>query len=333
VLILAGTMLAACSSQAPGVASPVTTPSPVMPDESGMIRFALLDIPEVKDVPWLMALDSLEKQGYRTEVVNFGKSSLIPPALAQGDIDIASVSTSLSWAAVAQGAGIATVVGKVNTSFFLITGTDVDSCSDLDGRPITFASRQSVGYVMFEEYLDENCPGTAPEILLVPGSANRVAGLQVGEVDGAYLELEQWLSLNEIVPGQFHILINYASEFPEVQISTFAVRREWAQENSKRVEDFIRALLVAQRSVIADPLVLRDGIVKYLSIDGAQAQDLADAYLLHEIWDSDGQLTSENIQATLDFLSAADMLPADVKAEDVADLSYLNTVLDEIGRY
>ena len=331
LLILAAITMAACSAQAPTVASPAA-PSTAMPDKLGTIRFALLDIAEVKDVPWLMALDSLEEQGYTTEMVSFGKSSLIPPALAQGDIDIASVSTSLSWAAIAAGADIATVVGKVNTSFVLVTNMDVHSCGDLDGKRVTFPTRQSVGYVMFEEYVDQNCPGTTPEILLIPGSSNALAGLELGEVDGAYLELEYWLRLQEIAPGEFHVLVDFANEFPEVQMSTFGVRREWAEENREQVEDFVRALLVAQRSVIADPQLLRDGIVKYMSIDPALAQELAEAYLLEQIWDPNGQLSSENVQATLDLFSAAGMLPADLQVEDVADLSYLNAVLDEIGR-
>ena len=303
-----------------------------MPHKSGTIRFTVLDSTDVKDVPLLMALDSLKEQGYTTEVVNLAKTSLVPPALIRGDIDVASVSTTLTWAAIAQGADIATVAGKVNTSFFLVANMDIHSCSDLDGKAVTFATRQSVGYVMFEEYLDQNCAGTTPEILLISGSANRVAGLELGEVDGAYLELEHWLRLQEIAPGEFHVLIDFAKDFPEVQISTFSVRREWAEENREQVEDFVRALLVAQRSVIADPQLLRDGIVKYLSIDAARAQELAEAYLLEEIWDPNGQLSSENVQATLGFLSAAGILPADLKVEDVADLSYVNAVLDEIGR-
>jgi ABC-type nitrate/sulfonate/bicarbonate transport system substrate-binding protein len=303
-----------------------------MPRKSGTIRFSLHDTTDVKDVPWLMALDALEEQGYTTEVVAFGKSSLIPPALIRRDVDVASANATLAWAAIAQGADIASVVGRVNTSFYLITTIDVHSCSDLEGKILTFATRQSVGYVMFEEYLAQNCAGITPEILLISGSANRVAGLELGEVDGAYLELEHWLRLQEIAPGEFHALIDFAKEFPVVQISTFSVRRQWAEENREQLEDFLRALLVAHRSVIADPQLLRDGIVKYLSIDAARAQELAEAYLLEEIWDPNGQLSSENVQATLGFLSAGDIVPADLQVEDVADLSFLNAVLDEIGR-
>jgi ABC-type nitrate/sulfonate/bicarbonate transport system substrate-binding protein len=333
LLIFAGVMLSACSCQAPTVASPASTASTAVPQESGVIRVSLLDTVDVKDVPLLMALESLEEQGYTTEVVNFGKTSLVPAALIQGDIDVASISTTLGWVAAAQGADIASVVGRVNTSFVLVTDKDVRSCSDLDGKAVTFATRQSVGYVMFEEYLDQNCPGTAPEVLLISGSGNRVAGLELGEVDGAYLELQHWLRLQEIAPGQFHVLVDFATEFPEVLIETYCMRSEWAHENRENAEDFIRALLVAHRSVIADPELLRDGIVKYVSVDAAQAQALAEAYLQKEMWHPNGQLSAENIQATLDFLKAADMLPADLNAEDAADLSYLNAVLDEIGRY
>jgi len=332
VLILAAFAMTACSAQAPSTASSPAASPTAMPGKAGAFRFSLLDSADVKDVPLLMALDSLEEQGYTTEIVNFGKSSLVPSALAQGDIDVASISTTLGWVATAQGADIATVVGRVNSSFVLVTTTDVRSCSDLDGKALTFASRQSVGYVMFEEYLEQNCPGTTAEILLISGSSNRVAGLESGEVDGAYLELEHWLRLQEIAPGQFHVLIDFAAEFPEVLIETYCVRPTWAAENREQAEDFVRALLVAHRSVIADPQLLRDGIVDYLSFDAAQAQALADAYLQREMWHPNGQVSLENIQATLDFLSAADMLPADLKVEDVADLSYLDAVLREMGR-
>jgi ABC-type nitrate/sulfonate/bicarbonate transport system substrate-binding protein len=331
-LILAGIIMTACSAQAATVGEATAAPSTGMLAKSRTIRFAMLDSKDVKDVPWLMALDSLAEQGYSTQVVNFGKSSLIAPALIQGDVDIASISTFLSWAARTKGASIATIVGKVTTSYYLVTDREIGDCSDLEGKAVTFDSRQSVGYLMFEEYVARKCPGLNPEILPISGSANRVAGLELGEVDAAYLELEHWLRLQEIAPDQFHVLIDFAKEFPDVQVSTFSVRREWAEENREQVEEFVRELLMAQRGVIADPELLREGIVRYLAIDAGQAQALAEVYLQKGMWDPNGQLTLQNIQATLDFFSAEDMLPADLKVEDVADLSYLDAVLSEMGR-
>jgi hypothetical protein len=54
--------------------------------------------------------------------------------------------------------------------------------------------------------------------------------------------------------------------------------------------------------------------------------------LAREFWDLSGSYTLESVQATLDFLQEHGSLPPGLKAEDVADLSYYEAVLDEIGR-
>jgi NitT/TauT family transport system substrate-binding protein len=225
------------------------------------------------------------------------------------------------------------VVGRANTSFYFVAEESIRSCRDLDGKAIAFATRQSVGYVMFEDYVEQHCPGVTPDVILINESRNRVVTLQVGEVERAYLGLEDWFPLQQTAPGKFHVLVDFAQEFPEVQLSTFTVRREWAEQSQEMMKDYIRALLTAKRSVIQDPQLLRDKIVQYLSLDSAEAQQLADVYLAAQIWDPNGGVTAENVQATLEFLSNGGILPAGSKVEDVADLSYPNAVLDEIGRH
>ena len=67
-------------------------------------------------------------------------------------------------------------------------------------------------------------------------------------------------------------------------------------------------------------------------MDEDTARALGAAYLDIGEWDPNGALTPDNIQFTLDFLAANTSLPAGLAVDDVADLSYLNAVLDEIGR-
>lgn len=45
-----------------------------------------------------------------------------------------------------------------------------------------------------------------------------------------------------------------------------------------------------------------------------------------------GGYTMESVQANIDFLVETAVLSPGLKPDDVADLSYLNAVLDEIGR-
>jgi hypothetical protein len=78
--------------------------------------------------------------------------------------------------------------------------------------------------------------------------------------------------------------------------------------------------------------VLYDKAVEQLKLDSNAAKTLVDAYLAANAWDPNGALTRENIQYTLDFLKQTKDVPAELTFEDVADLSYLNAVLAELGR-
>jgi ABC-type nitrate/sulfonate/bicarbonate transport system substrate-binding protein len=326
LLLLTSAMVAACSPQAPTVAPPAAA------QRSGTLRVSVLGISNVIDVPSLMALDALEQQGYQTEVIHFAKGSLLIPALLQGDVELSAANSTRVGAALAEGADIRVFVGKTEINYLLVTKAGIQHCRDLDGKTITFSSRQSVGFVMFEEYIQEHCPGITPEIVLISGPENRVVALEAGEVDAAYLGLEDWLYLQEVAPGEFYLLIDFPKEFPEVQLSMFSARREWAEENRGMLEDFCRALLEVHRSIFRDPQLLADGIVKYLEFEPKRAQELAQEYLAAQMWDPNGQITEANIQATLDLLRAGDMLSADLTVEQFCDFSYLNAVLDEIGR-
>ena len=94
----------------------------------------------------------------------------------------------------------------------------------------------------------------------------------------------------------------------------------------------MRALLEANRRVAADRPMLYAEAQKRIGLDAAAAKETADMYLDTNAWDPNGGLTAENVKFTLDFLTGIGAVPAGLKVENVADLSYLNAALDEIGR-
>jgi ABC-type nitrate/sulfonate/bicarbonate transport system substrate-binding protein len=331
VMVCLGMLLVACAEQPSVGAVPKNAPAIDAARQLGTIRFSLQGTANVPDIPWLMALDSLKEQGYIIELINLTSADLITGALIRSDIEVGAASTSFSWSAIAKGADIRTIVGRVNMTFSLVTKQTLLTCQDLDGKILAFSSKQAVGYLMFEKYLKQHCLGIAPQIILMSESKNRVAGLLANEIDGAYLEIEDWVSLKRESP-KFHILIDFAKEFPEVQYSTFSVRHEWAQQNPGIVKDYIRALILANRRIMVNAKSLEDGIVKYLSLDRVQAQALATAYIAAGVWDINGGLTQDNLQKTMEFMASSGSVPQGLQVGRVANLAFLNTVLDEIGR-
>jgi ABC-type nitrate/sulfonate/bicarbonate transport system substrate-binding protein len=312
----------------PAAAAATTAPAA----KAGTIRVSMNGAPNAKDIPRLMAIDSLKEQGYDVEVTTFAQSALVPVAMQRGDIDIGDVTTNLAWTAIAKGTDIRSVVGEANMTFQLVTKQNIQSCQDLGSRTLAFSTRQAVGFVMFQDYVNRSCPGTSPQILLIADSSNRMASLESGKVDGAYLEIEDWLRLEREAPGKYRDAVDFGKEFPNVEYSTFTVRKGWAQQNPEVVKDYIRALLSAYRRLVGHPDEMQNELEKYIPADSAVAQEWANTFASSSVWDVNGALTEQNIQSTIDYLASKGSLPTGVKGSDVADLSYLNAVLDEIGR-
>jgi ABC-type nitrate/sulfonate/bicarbonate transport system substrate-binding protein len=336
ILLILSLVIAACKTAPRPDVSPLFAVSPLpaasAPVKSGEIHLGQRGAPGVKDLPWLLTVDALQAQGYTVKVTELAKGELVAQAMEQGDIDIANVTPSIAWAAVAKGADIRTIVGNYDNAFYLAVKKELQTCEDLNGRSLAFSSRQATGYILFEEYLKEHCPGVTPQILLINQSPSRVAALQAGELDGAYLELEDWLSLAGQKPDDFHVILDFGKEYPDFLGSGFCARGAWAEQHPEMVKDFARAVITYQRELAANPERLVAEIMKLYEVDAAEAQRLAEAYRTAGIWDLNGALTYENIQYTIDAMVADGALPAGLKAEDVADLSYMNAVLDELGR-
>jgi hypothetical protein len=84
--------------------------------------------------------------------------------------------------------------------------------------------------------------------------------------------------------------------------------------------------------VLDDPQVLYAEAAARMELSAEDAEIISNLHLDGHMWDANGLLTAENIQFTLDFLTEQGALPPGLTVEQVTDLSYLNTVLDEIGR-
>jgi ABC-type nitrate/sulfonate/bicarbonate transport system substrate-binding protein len=298
LLVSAGLGCGACSYRPP--APEARTQARL---KSGKLR--LFDLPnvDVRDVPMLMALDDLAAQGYTVEKTNMASGSLIADALARGDADIGLLNSQTMWMAIVRGAPVRTIAEFTNPTTILAARAEIRSCCDLHGKRLGVATTGGLSPALFRWHLQQNCPGTEPRLFVILESTGRAAALLAGEIDALIAPGEEFVKLQREAPSKFHVLMSWAEEFPDVLIDCLHVRRQWAEQNPECVRDFLRALLLAQRRVVSSPGLLVDG--------GPTAQE---------------------VQRTIDFLTEMASLPRGLNPSAVADLSYLNGVLDEIGR-
>lgn len=338
VLVLLSLIAVGCSTN-PSTSTPVQTqtlapasPTSSVARKSGRIRYLYTANLDARDVPILMALEALQAQGYVIEETPFATANLIVDSLARGDADIATLNNQAMWAAIAKGAKIRTVAQKTGSTAIVAAKQEIKSCGDLNGKTIALTGTTGMNPTLFYEYVKKNCPGTKTQIAVMPDTPGRVAAMLAGQVDAAQLQREEMLQLDRGAPGKFHMLASLTQDFSNVQVTGVHVGQEWAQQHPEIVRDFLRELLLANRRVNADHELLYKETVKRIGIDREAAEAIGDIYLEFNMWDLNGGLTKENTQYTIDFLTKANALPAGVKADQVADLSYLNAVLDEIGR-
>lgn len=321
LLLIAGLLwLVAC-------ASPTAAPQP----KSGTIRVGFSTEADVSDVPSLMAQDRLRAEGYTIETNFFTSADVQAAALTQGSVDIGNGSTRTAWNAAAKGAELATIAEEAADVWSIVAVNEIKACADLNGKRVGLTSSSSLNAALMKAYL-ENCPGTEPQILTIANSSARAAALLAGELDATPLELGDVAELNEKDPARFHTLVNFATELPQLKTTGVQATRAFAQQHPDLVRAYIKALLGVHRDIRANPQLLKDAIGRYLKMDAATANRLGEVYLARNIWDANGGMTREGIAYSVDFFTRTGSLPEGLNADKVSDLSYLEQVLEEIGR-
>ncbi|MBL8292754.1 MAG: ABC transporter substrate-binding protein [Bryobacterales bacterium] len=304
----------------------------VAPEAAKALRYFDLINLDVRDVPLLMALDDLTSQGYKVEKTYLASGALIADALGRGDADIGLVNNQTMWIAATKGVAVSTVMGFTEPTAIIAARSDIKSCRDLDGKRFGMPTTRGLAPALVEDYLQKQCGGAKPNFLVIAESAGRAAALLSGEVDAITAPGEEFLKIQMDAPDKFREVMSYARAYPTIYVEGLHVRRQWATENPNGMKDFVRALLRAQRRVMADPELLFSESVKRLSLDPATAKAVGESHLRNRIWDPNGGLTEKKVEDTLAFLTRIGALRPGVQVKDVADLSYLNTVLDEVGR-
>ncbi len=302
------------------------------PVKSGVLRYGENFNVDARDVPMLMALDDLAAQGYTIERVDLSSSDLIGEALARGTIDMTAANALTIWSAIGQGAEARTIMQKFGSTLTLLATQEIQACADLEGKAIGVASASNTNATYLLTYLENTCPGFQPNLVVIGDNSGRRAALLAGELDATLVQAEEVVLVEGEAPGRFHALVNLYVQYRQILNQGVFVRQEFGQQHPALVRDYVRAVLLTHRRIIADPEVLYTETATRLDLDPAQARAVGAAYLAASFWDPNGGLTPEGAQATLEFFQANGGLPADLTVDDLVDLSYLDAVLADIGR-
>jgi NitT/TauT family transport system substrate-binding protein len=297
---------------------------------SPRIRVGYAGTLDFSDMASELAHERLREAGTEVTTRSFPTAEIIVDALARGDVDIADGSTRAFWAAAAKGAPIRTVMDHVVDIHRLVVA-GAAGCHAIEGTRLALQSEAAAGTALARAYLARACPDARPDVVFVPGSTNRMAAILSGSLTATVLQLSDVVRLERLAPGRVSVMADFAREWPAVETTGVHVNTRFAAAHPDWVRAYVRARVAANREVAShgDELVaLADRLM------GAEPDwaTLAPIYIALPAWDSNGGLTRAAVRETLDFLVRHTRLSPVLTPDTVADLSYLDAALRDLGR-
>ena len=290
----------------------------------------------LSSVPFLAALDTLRDQGFEIETPELAESELVTEGVAQNEFQFGSGANNSSMAAIEQGAEIKWIIDRTLNEWQVYAREGIETCEDLVGSRVAIHSPGSVSGAMLLDWVNNNCPedvAASYEPLIIEGSQNRLAALLADQIDASPVEFGDAIILEE--EGGFGRVVSFSADLPGLHPTSVYGNSQWMQDNPEVTQLLVKALLEQYRRINSEDGYLMQLIEEYLPVEaaGESAQAIVDAYIEGGIFPDDGGLDQEAVEYTIGFFGpdGTGDVSVELSPDDVADLSYLEAALAELG--
>lgn len=292
--------------------------------------------PGLSTAPYLAALDAMRAEGYTIDTPIIESSELLTAGVASAQFAFGSGANNSVLAAIEAGANIKVITSRIKNEWTLYArSATIKSCADLTGKQLAIHSEGAVSTAMVKNYINENCPGTEPNYVVIPGSPNRLAALLADQIDASPLELGDSIAVDAQAADRFSLLASLANDLPNLQTTSIYVNGDFAEANPGTVLALVRAVITEYRRVAGDAAALQADAEKYTadSIDPATIGATAKKYTELEMFPVDGGINPENLDFTAKFFgpNGTGSVSKDFALNEWVDLSFQDTVLAELG--
>ncbi|HET8529148.1 MAG TPA: ABC transporter substrate-binding protein [Gaiellaceae bacterium] len=282
--------------------------------------------PQVEKIPTIMAADALKAQGYPVTTTFLQTSEDPVQAVVRGDADFGSASASTVLQAISKGAPVTAVMSANSPAYQIVAPTSVTSPAGLDGKRVGIHAAVS-STTLYTNLMLAKFPNAKPNILVVPGSANRIRALAAGQLDASAIQLSDMPTLEQLAPGKFHVIYDVAQKYPFLMDAVIFVRTSFLKTDRPLITTVLKAILAQQKLVYAKPQALADAIQKYVpNMDAATSQRDANVYTTDKVWATNGGFTKQDIQYTLNAMQFGGFLSSPLSLDKCCDLSIVKAI-------
>ncbi len=280
-------------------------------------------------VPTMMAIESMQADGWDIEVSEFESTSTEIQAAVEGAVDMTSASAAATMTAIDAGLDSKFFLARYINEFVLVAKAGLETCESLDGMRVAIHAQTDITGLLTRSWFDKNCPDAAPNIQIVEGSENRLAGLLQDQLDASPLDMQNTQQIMDERPGDFVVVANFVEDFP-LLAGVYSASPEYLEANEPLVKEFIRRHLEVWDQIYDDPQILIDESEERLpEVEPALIEPIVEQYLDLEIFQREGDLQEDRVTDTIEFFSEAAGFTNVGAYDDVVDRSYLDEVLAE----
>lgn len=220
-----------------------------------------------------------EDAGVDLEITASSGGATVIPQLVSGDLDVAGSNVVSVLIGASQGLPLRMIAGGTSTSeeseqdfsaLMVAPDSTVTDISQLEGRRVAVNTLRNINDIVLGSMLEEAGLSYDSVSFVELPFPDMAAAVEGGDVDAALL-IEPFVTLAE--EGGLKIIGRpYSAVRPGLQIGTYVVSEQFAQENPDAVEGFQECVQAAADSIREDPEAFRAALPEIGQLDPALAE-------------------------------------------------------------
>jgi len=253
--------------------------------------------------------------------------------VAGGSVDLGATSSDDVIAAVSQGGGFKAVWSYATpVDSIMLGGPSVKTPADLRGKTIAitdpggFADSQARAVLT-----DAGIPASAVRFQSFPGRSAFVPALTTGKVDAAVFHVDDGLTAQKLDPN-LNVVAKIWQDAPKWWYGAVTVRADYARQHGQVLEDFIQAMIEADRWMYSHKSQVVQLATRYTQEDPAVVSQSYDFLAAAHEWPVNDGLRQDMIEYTIQQEFDNHQIDRKPRWQDVVDKRYVDAVLSKVGR-
>jgi ABC-type nitrate/sulfonate/bicarbonate transport system substrate-binding protein len=272
-----------------------------------------------------------EREGLDVEVTTTRGTAPSMQALMAESVHAALASNDGVIGLDEQGADLAIIAAGSKTTHMIVGGKNVKSYEDLRGAVIGSSTLTSGTAFLLRRVLKEKGLEYPKDYSLVNvgGSGPALIAVSTGNVAAGIISVPLNFKAQEM---GLNVIGKVSDVFPNYLLSSFSVRRGWAEQHRPQVVSLLVALLRARKWLGEDRASGADFLAHELQMKPATARKGLDYYIDNHAWGKDLQVDLDGLKSVIEVYAEQVNLKGPLPGpEKYLESSYLQAAVKQIG--